>query len=114
LHFTGWIQLISVVAAYSLIQILDGLFITPRIVGEKLGLSPVWVLIALMIGGELFGFVGVMLALPASAVIKVLVVRGLMSYKNGSFYRGADSNEKDSRIDSPGSDTTPRSHEVDV
>jgi predicted PurR-regulated permease PerM len=113
LHFTGWIQLISVVAAYGLIQILDGLFITPRIVGEKLGLSPVWVLIALMIGGELFGFIGVMLALPASAVIKVLVVRGLASYKNGSFYRGADSSKEDSRIDLPVSDTSSHSHEVD-
>ncbi|MBN1653800.1 MAG: AI-2E family transporter, partial [Deltaproteobacteria bacterium] len=88
LHYTGWIQLISVIVAYGLIQALEGFVITPRIVGEKLGLAPVWVLVALMVGGELFGFMGVMLALPASAVIKVLVVRGVISYKNGSFYRG--------------------------
>jgi predicted PurR-regulated permease PerM len=99
LHFTGWMQLVSVVVAYGLIQLLEGFVITPRIVGEKLGLAPVWVLFALMVGGELFGFMGVMLALPASAVVKVLVVRGLITYKSGSFYRG-ESEQSDFRISS--------------
>ncbi len=106
LHFTGWVQLVSVVVAYVLIQLLEGFVITPRIVGEKLGLAPVWVLFALMVGGELFGFMGVMLALPASAVIKVLVVRGLITYKNGSFYRG-QSRQSDPRLSSSISVTPP-------
>lgn len=97
LHFVGWMQLVSVAIAYGLIQLLEGFVITPRIVGEKLGLAPVWVLFALMVGGELFGFMGVMLALPASAVVKVLVVRGVVSYKNGSFYRG-EAERSDLRI----------------
>jgi predicted PurR-regulated permease PerM len=87
LHFTGWTQPILVVVAYAVIQLLEGFVITPRIVGEKLGLSPVWVLFGLMVGGHLFGFMGVMLALPATAVAKVLVVRGVASYKRSSVYR---------------------------
>lgn len=88
-HFTGFGQLLAVVSVYVAIQTLDGLVITPRVVGGKLGLSPVWVLFALMAFGQLFGFVGVMLALPASAVIKVFVVEGLVRYRRSSFYLGA-------------------------
>jgi predicted PurR-regulated permease PerM len=86
LHFTGWTQVLGVVAMYGAIQLLEGLFITPRIVGGKLGLSPVWVLFALLAFGHLFGFVGVMLALPASAVIKVFVMDGLAYYRASSLY----------------------------
>jgi predicted PurR-regulated permease PerM len=88
-HFTGWGQIIAVVSVYLVIQTLDGLVITPRVVGGKLGLSPVWVLFALMAFGQLFGLVGVMLALPASAVIKVFVVEGLIRYRRSTFYLGA-------------------------
>jgi predicted PurR-regulated permease PerM len=88
-HFTGWGQIVAVVSVYLVIQTLDGLVITPRVVGGKLGLSPVWVLFALMAFGQLFGFVGVMLALPASAVIKVFVVEGLIRYRRSGFYLGA-------------------------
>ncbi|HKP55987.1 MAG TPA: AI-2E family transporter [Polyangiales bacterium] len=88
LHFTGWGQVFGVVAVYAVIQMLEGLVITPRIVGGKLGLSPVWVLFALLAFGNLFGFVGVMLALPASAVIKVFVVSALAQYRASSLYLG--------------------------
>jgi predicted PurR-regulated permease PerM len=81
LHFTGWMQLISLVAVYAVIQVLEGFVITPRVVGDKLGLSPVWVLLALMAGGDLFGFVGVMIALPLAAVIKVVTAHGLAYYR---------------------------------
>jgi len=88
LHFTSWAQVLGVVAVYGVIQLLEGLVITPRIVGGKLGLSPVWVLFALLAFGNLFGFVGVMLALPASAVIKVFVMHGLDYYRASSLYLG--------------------------
>jgi predicted PurR-regulated permease PerM len=87
-HFSGWGQVVAVVSVYLTIQILDGLVITPRVVGGKLGLSVAWVLFALMAFGQLFGFVGVMLALPASAVIKVFVLEGLARYRRSSFYLG--------------------------
>jgi predicted PurR-regulated permease PerM len=89
LHFSSLGQVLAVVAMYVVIQTLDGLFITPRVVGGKLGLSPVWVLFALMAFGQLFGFVGVMLALPMSAVIKVFVVDALARYRRSSLYTGA-------------------------
>jgi predicted PurR-regulated permease PerM len=88
LHFSGFGQLLAVIAMYVVIQILDGFLITPRVVGGKLGLSPVWVLFALMAFGQLFGFVGVMLALPASAVIKVFVMHGLARYRSSALYLG--------------------------
>lgn len=90
LHWTGWMQLVLLVAVYALIQLLEGFVITPRIVGDKLGLAPVWVLLGLMAGGNLFGFVGVLLALPATAVAKVAVVRGLDTYKKSRVYRGQE------------------------
>jgi predicted PurR-regulated permease PerM len=83
---------------YVVIQILDGFLITPRVVGGKLGLSPVWVLFALMAFGQLFGFVGVMLALPASAVIKVFVMHGLARYRSSALYLGQ---RVDGRVSTP-------------
>lgn len=89
LHWSGWGKLIGVVVVYTGVQTLEGFFITPRVVGEKLGLSPVWILFALMVGGELFGFLGVMLALPVAAVVKVFVLRGLDAYRASAFYAQA-------------------------
>lgn len=88
LHWTGFAQLIGVVVVYAFIQLLEGLVITPRVVGGKLGLSTVWVLFALLAFGKLFGFLGVMLALPASAVIKVFVVDALAYYQRSALYLG--------------------------
>jgi predicted PurR-regulated permease PerM len=88
LHWTGATQLVLVLVVYGVIQLLESLVITPRIVGGKLGLSPVWVLFALLAFGHLFGFVGVMLALPASAVIKVFVVDALAYYQSSALYLG--------------------------
>jgi predicted PurR-regulated permease PerM len=89
LHFHGFGQLLAVLGVYIAIQTLDGIVITPRVVGGKLGLSPVWVLFALTAFGQLFGLVGVMLALPASAVTKVFVVEALNRYRSSSVYLGS-------------------------
>ena len=88
LHFHGTLQLILVVAVVAIVQLLDGFFITPRIVGDRLGLSPLWVLLSLMLGGELFGFLGVMLALPSAAVVKVFAARGVAKYSASEFFLG--------------------------
>ena len=89
----GWWQLGGVVAAYSFVQVLEGFVITPRIVGDKVGLSAVWVLFALAVGGELFGFMGVLLALPAAAVGKIFVTRGMNWYRSSELFLGT-SNER--------------------
>lgn len=85
--WTGWTKVVFVVGVYGAIQALDGLIITPRIVGSKVGLGPLWVLIALMVGSALFGFLGVLLAVPSAAVIKIFVVRFVSWYRETHFYR---------------------------
>lgn len=86
IDWTGWGQLLGVVGAYAVIQVLEGFVITPKVVGDKVGLSAIWVLFALMVGGELFGFLGVLLALPAAAVVKIFVVRSLAWYRESEFF----------------------------
>jgi predicted PurR-regulated permease PerM len=81
----GW-QLLGVVLAYTAIQLLEGFAITPRIVGETVGLSAIWVLVALFVGGELFGFLGVLLAVPAAAVAKIFVARAVQYYRTTALF----------------------------
>jgi predicted PurR-regulated permease PerM len=81
-------QMLGVVAVSTAIQTLEGFFITPRIVGKTVGLRDVWVLLALFVGGELFGFLGVLLALPVAAVAKIFVLRGVDRYRATTLFRG--------------------------
>lgn len=90
IYWSGWGQLVGVLVAYTIIQVLEGFVITPRVVGDKVGLPAVWVLFALMVGGEVFGFMGVLLALPAAAVIKIFVMRGLTWYRASALFLGED------------------------
>lgn len=69
-------------------QAVEGNILTPKLVGDKVGLHPVWVIFALMAGGALFGFVGVLLAMPVAAVIGVLARFALGQYTQSSLYRG--------------------------
>lgn len=88
LHFTAWSQLLLVLAVYGVVQLLEGLVVTPRVVGDKLGISPPWVLIALMAGAELYGLLGVMFALPAAAVLKVFLGHALARYRSSVAFGG--------------------------
>jgi len=63
----------AVVAIFIIGQFIEGNFITPKIVGERVKLHPVWIIFGLLAGGTLFGFTGVLVAVPVSAVIGVLV-----------------------------------------
>lgn len=69
-------------------QMLEGMVITPKVVGESVGLHPVVVLIGLMIGGTYFGFVGMILALPCTAILMVLLKRAHKIYVESSLYDG--------------------------
>ena len=84
----GWHpwQLVGVVLAYTVVQTLEGFVITPRIVGKTVGLSEIWVLVALFLGGELFGFLGILLALPTAAVAKIFVSRGVQYYRTTELF----------------------------
>lgn len=83
-----WISLLKVAAVYGAAQILEASVISPRIVGESVGLHPVWVVLALALGGYFFGFVGLLIGVPAAAMGKLLVVRGLERYRASDYYRG--------------------------
>ena len=69
----GWPALLGVVVVLAVGQAMEQWFLTPWLVGERIGMHPVAVMFALLAGGELFGFTGVLLALPASAVAGVVV-----------------------------------------
>lgn len=66
-------QIALVVAVFMVVQTIESAFLTPRLVGGRVGLHPVWVLFAVFAGGEVMGFVGVLIAVPAAAAIAVLV-----------------------------------------
>lgn len=86
LQFSGFQGLIAVAIVYGLGQVLEGFFLTPRLVGERIGLHPLVVIFALLAFGQLFGFVGILLALPASAIISVMVKHIRVHYLSSSFY----------------------------
>lgn len=69
-----------VAGVWLVVQTLEGTVLTPRLLGRHVGLHPVWVLFAIFAGGEIAGFVGVLLAVPAAAVVKVLVQRSFAHY----------------------------------
>lgn len=81
-------QLLSVVAAYGLGSILEGYVITPRLVGERLGLQPIWILFALVVGGKWFGWMGLVFALPVAAIFKGFVALILGHYRGSRLYNG--------------------------
>lgn len=77
-----------VMAIFLFGQAVEGNVLTPKLVGEKVGLHAVWVIFALLAGGTLFGFVGVLLAVPVAAVIGVLTRFALGRYLESPYYRG--------------------------
>ena len=84
----GWhpSQLLGVVAAYAAVQTFESFVITPRIVGKTVGLNEVWVILALFVGGVLFGFMGILLALPSAAVAKIFITRGVRRYRESALF----------------------------
>jgi predicted PurR-regulated permease PerM len=81
------VSLLKVVLVYGGTQALEGSVISPRIVGESVGLHPVWVVLALSIGGFFFGFVGFLIAVPVAVGVKLLAVRGVDEYRNSELYQ---------------------------
>jgi predicted PurR-regulated permease PerM len=86
LQFSDWSGLIAVAIIYGVGQVIEGFFLTPRLVGERIGLNPLAVIFALLAFGQLFGFVGVLLALPASALLMVAFRHLRRHYLSSSFY----------------------------
>lgn len=73
---------------FALVQALEGAVITPKIVGDRVGLHPVTTIIALLVAGQLFGIVGMLIAVPATAVLKVFLSSYLGHYRTTPFFSG--------------------------
>jgi len=83
------LHLLFVVGWYALIQTLEGLLLTPRIVGRSVGIHPVAVIVGLLIGGDLLGFLGLIVAVPVTAIAQVFVKELLETYRSSALYSGA-------------------------
>ena len=80
---------------FGLVQALEGAVITPKIVGDTVGLHPLVAIIALLIGGQMFGIMGMLLAVPVTAVLQVFLRSLADYYRNSDFYRGPDEGTSD-------------------
>jgi len=85
--------MVGIVAVFMVGQALEGMVLTPLLVGDRIGLHPVAVIFAILAGGELFGFTGILLALPVAAVIMVLVRHMHDLYKDSDIYSGTEDPE---------------------
>jgi predicted PurR-regulated permease PerM len=87
-QFDEYVYIFATLGVFLGGQVLEGYFLTPKLVGEKVGLHPVWIIFGMLAGGALFGFVGVLLAVPVTAVIGVLIRFATERYLQSSYYKG--------------------------
>ena len=87
-QFDSFVDVAIVAAVFFVGQAIEGNILTPKLVGEKVGLHPVWVMFALLAGGALFGFVGVLLAVPVAAIVGVGVRFAIAQYRESHYYTG--------------------------
>ena len=88
LQFAAWKAALMVAVVFGLGQVLEGFVLTPRLVGERIGLHPLAVIFALLAFGQVFGFVGVLVALPASAILLVCLRRARQRYLASHLFTG--------------------------
>lgn len=87
LQFNNWYGLSMVALIYGLGQIMETVYLTPRFVGERIGMHPLAVIFALLVFGQLFGIFGVLLAFPASAIVLVVIQDLKKTYKRSRLYK---------------------------
>jgi predicted PurR-regulated permease PerM len=83
-----WMGVVKVAAVFLFGQAMEGNVLSPKLVGDRVGLHPVWIMFALLAGGSLFGFVGVLIAVPTAAVIGVIARHLVGRYRDSNLYRG--------------------------
>ncbi|NGN43312.1 AI-2E family transporter [Mesorhizobium sp. CGMCC 1.15528] len=83
-----WIMVVAVACVFFVGQFIEGNILQPRLVGKSVGLHPVWLMFALFAFGALFGFVGLLIAVPAAAAIGVLVRFAISQYLESPLYKG--------------------------
>ncbi|HET6762487.1 MAG TPA: AI-2E family transporter, partial [Longimicrobiaceae bacterium] len=80
--------LVKVAVVFTAVQAIDGAFINPKVVGDAVGLHPVWVMLALSVFGFYFGFVGLLIAVPLAVAVKLMLESALARYRESSLFRG--------------------------
>ncbi len=100
-QFDDWTRIAIVAAIFAFGQFMEGNFLAPRLVGKKVGIHPVWLIFGLMAGGALFGFIGVLIAVPVTAVIGVFIRFAIQRYLQSTLY----AEEAESPIYLPEQDT---------
>jgi predicted PurR-regulated permease PerM len=83
-----WGPILTVLGIFLFGQFLEGYLLAPKLVGENVGLHPVWIIFALLAFGYLFGFVGLLVAVPLAATIGVLARFALRRYRSSALYTG--------------------------
>jgi predicted PurR-regulated permease PerM len=86
-----WMGVVMVAAVFLFGQTMEGNVLSPKLVGDRVGLHPVWIMFALLAGGSLFGFVGILVAVPTAAVAGVIVRHFIGRYRESAIYRGSKS-----------------------
>jgi len=90
LEFQGVWQFVGLAVTFGVAHAIEGWVLTPKLVGDRVGLHPAWVLISLLLGGELFGIGGVIVAVPVAAALRVVLGYALRAYRESPLYLGAD------------------------
>lgn len=85
-QFGDWLILLGVAVVFGFGQLVESVVLQPKLLGDKIGLHPVAVIFAVLAGGQLFGFTGVLLALPVAAVVMVVLRYLFAHYKNSALY----------------------------
>jgi predicted PurR-regulated permease PerM len=88
-----WVRLLGVLAVFSGAQMLEGTVLSPRILSRSVNLHPVWVLLAIIAGGSLFGFFGMLIAVPVAAAVQVFARHWIELYQKSVVYTGERNDE---------------------
>jgi putative permease len=86
LTFDDYTHLSYILGIYLFGHIIEAYFLAPKIIGNNLGLNPVWILFAVLTGASSFGFVGALIAVPTAGILKVIVIFLIQTYKKSKFY----------------------------
>jgi predicted PurR-regulated permease PerM len=87
-YATDWMRIGLVAIIFVIGQVIEGNYLTPKLVGNSVGLHPVWLLLSLSVFGTLFGFVGLLVAVPLAAAIGVIIRFAMAQYNTSLLYKG--------------------------
>jgi predicted PurR-regulated permease PerM len=97
-----WLSAIKVAGVFFVVQSLDSYFFSPKIVGDRVGLHPVWVMFAIIGFASVFGVVGLLLAIPIAVLVKLVIENTIATYKGSVYYRGTEVPQADDEEDRGG------------